>query len=1086
MLKTLKKWMNLSDSEARLFVWSALLIFLIRCAGLLFNNFSETAFLKRFGVEFLPVIYIVNPIVTLVILAKLSNLMNRVSGYRILGWCLVFCGLAASSFRVLIPLESGIIYPVLFVMKVQFETILGILFWNLANDLFNLRQSKRLFPLITAGGVTGDICGSVFTPFLAQAVSINNLVLVYGLISVFAAVLVFRMQAAFPAVLVSGRKGEKKKQGETLLQQFAGMRRLMKSSALVTVLVLLTFFANVVLPVMNYQFNFAVDSYFATETQMITFFGYFRAVMNAASLGLLFYSGRFYGKFGLPVALIFHPANYIFVFLAFLFRFDVFSAMYARFSTNVFRTVFNKPVNNILIGIFPESYRSRVRPFLRGTVARIALVGGSLLILATEGLFHPKYLSIAVLPFVAGWILTALYLKRNYAAILSNLLSKNMIDLRSMEADVLKRVFRSESIREELVERFRDSEGKEAVLYARILQFLSIENLDDHILYVIRRKGADTARELLPFLSEKAGDKAFDVLKELIDIDDTELIISMINSVKRLQAQSCVDFYEKLSDRCSEKETDACRYPEVKAYSNACLFSRDPEKYGEIIRSWLNSLDREDMRAGIIALGEIGDKSYIGQLQKMLEENRDNYLSAALVEALDKLEADGINEIAESFLGHPVKETRKAALHALVIENDGHLQKVIDMLSETDENLRNLAAQKIRDSAFRNNRLLFASLNKPCRRTRESLFRLIEEMEIKYVDLFYFFKSQLSICYVNTMISGRLRRIDPGSVTGLLADHLDQKTAEYIKTVLRISSIKDETGQMRPIFRSFYSKDPRSRANAVEGIENIMAPAMVKILMPLIDGSSQAKVIKTANRHFELPEVGDDPGGICSYLAGREDWVTVMLALSCAVEKKLDDLDTDMLARLAGSDYIVIKKLAETLLSGRFDTGEDEMEQSLSLYEKVVHIQKVDIFKELDINELAAIAAITEETVYPEGYTVFTEGEVSETMYIAVTGEVQVSRNKTEVGRFRTGDSFGLSAFLVDDRRLVTCTTVKETRLLVIHKREFEEMLMEYPQISLELAKIHAKMIQRLLNKIGSEDNTCDYALEDFFNRAKE
>ncbi len=162
------------------------------------------------------------------------------------------------------------------------------------------------------------------------------------------------------------------------------------------------------------------------------------------------------------------------------------------------------------------------------------------------------------------------------------------------------------------------------------------------------------------------------------------------------------------------------------------------------------------------------------------------------------------------------------------------------------------------------------------------------------------------------------------------------------------------------------------------------------------------------------------------------------------------------------------------------------MEQSMSLYEKIVHIQKVDIFKELDINELAAIAAITEEKVYPQGYTVFKEGEASETMYIAVTGQVRVSRNKKEVGMFRSGDSFGLSAFLVDDKRLVTCTTMEDSHLLVIYKREFEEMLMEYPQISLELAKIHAKMIQRLLNKIGSADNTCEYALEDFFNREKE
>ncbi|MEA2059071.1 MAG: cyclic nucleotide-binding domain-containing protein [Thermodesulfobacteriota bacterium] len=159
------------------------------------------------------------------------------------------------------------------------------------------------------------------------------------------------------------------------------------------------------------------------------------------------------------------------------------------------------------------------------------------------------------------------------------------------------------------------------------------------------------------------------------------------------------------------------------------------------------------------------------------------------------------------------------------------------------------------------------------------------------------------------------------------------------------------------------------------------------------------------------------------------------------------------------------------------------MEEKLSLYEKIVHIHKVDIFKTLDINELAAIAGISEEMVYPEAKTFFFEGDVSETMYIAVTGQLKVSRNNTELGRFTSGDSFGLSAFLLDDKRLVTCTTLEETRLLVIHKREFEEMLMEYPQISLELARIQAKMLQRLLDRIDSSKDTKGYALGDFFNR---
>ena len=49
---------------------------------------------------------------------------------------------------------------------------LAMFFWNLAHDLYNVRQSKRLFPLMTAGGVVGLIVSSLILPIfkLSQAV----------------------------------------------------------------------------------------------------------------------------------------------------------------------------------------------------------------------------------------------------------------------------------------------------------------------------------------------------------------------------------------------------------------------------------------------------------------------------------------------------------------------------------------------------------------------------------------------------------------------------------------------------------------------------------------------------------------------------------------------------------------------------------------------------------------------------------------------------------------------------------------------------------------------------------------------------
>ena len=220
-----------------------------------------------------------------------------------------------------------------------------------------------------------------------------------------------------------------------MLEEIKKVIPLVKESVLVKILIVLTLMPNVVIPIMNYQFNYAVNEQFATEATMIQFFSYFRGVLNIVSLIILLFVGRIYGRWGLPIALMFHPFNYMLAFFAFLFRFDVFSAIYARMSTNILRVTINIPANAVMMGLFPDSYRSMIRPFLRGTVVRIGLFLGSGFILISTTLFHPRYLSLVALPFVAAWIAAPFILKRRYSKILLELISKNLLDLKSMEKE---------------------------------------------------------------------------------------------------------------------------------------------------------------------------------------------------------------------------------------------------------------------------------------------------------------------------------------------------------------------------------------------------------------------------------------------------------------------------------------------------------------------------------------------------------------------------------------------------------------------------------------------------------------------------
>ena len=270
MLRRVRKWLNLYEEETALFLWAALLLFIIHVGNILFTNTAETAFLKRYGVQYLPIMYMINAVVTFFIMGVLTGIMARMPDSRLLSYMLVGSGALVGSLRFAIPLGYDLIYPVLFLLKSQLEVLLALVFWNMANDLFNTRQSKRIFPLMTAGGVIGAILGSFATSPLAKLIRVDNLLLAYFFLSLMAAAVVHRMGHLYPTLLVQDQTDRKKGKSRTnMVQEFRKILPLMKESTLVQVLIVFSLMANIVITIINYQFNFAVNQSYATEGGMI-------------------------------------------------------------------------------------------------------------------------------------------------------------------------------------------------------------------------------------------------------------------------------------------------------------------------------------------------------------------------------------------------------------------------------------------------------------------------------------------------------------------------------------------------------------------------------------------------------------------------------------------------------------------------------------------------------------------------------------------------------------------------------------------------------------------------------------------------
>ncbi|MBW1749081.1 MAG: hypothetical protein JRJ34_12095 [Deltaproteobacteria bacterium] len=80
MVKFVGKWLKIFEDEIHLFLWIFLLFFLLRSSNVILNNYAETTFLKRFGVEYLPIVYMLNSIALFFLMGVLTGIMGRVPG----------------------------------------------------------------------------------------------------------------------------------------------------------------------------------------------------------------------------------------------------------------------------------------------------------------------------------------------------------------------------------------------------------------------------------------------------------------------------------------------------------------------------------------------------------------------------------------------------------------------------------------------------------------------------------------------------------------------------------------------------------------------------------------------------------------------------------------------------------------------------------------------------------------------------------------------------------------------------------------------------------------------------------------------
>src|ERR1041384_668649 len=140
----------------------------------------EALFFARFGVEYLPYMYvglgITSMVVSFGLSAALGSIPRRVLYISIPLFITVILVLA----RFALFTKLSWLYPTLWIGKEILNFLTGILIWGIAGVVCDTRQAKRLFPLFNASRILGQVIGGFLTGMLVNALGIENLLVIWA------------------------------------------------------------------------------------------------------------------------------------------------------------------------------------------------------------------------------------------------------------------------------------------------------------------------------------------------------------------------------------------------------------------------------------------------------------------------------------------------------------------------------------------------------------------------------------------------------------------------------------------------------------------------------------------------------------------------------------------------------------------------------------------------------------------------------------------------------------------------------------------------------------------------------------------
>jgi len=131
----------------------------------------------------------------------------------------------------------------------------------------------------------------------------------------------------------------------------------------------------------------------------------------------------------------------------------------------------------------------------------------------------------------------------------------------------------------------------------------------------------------------------------------------------------------------------------------------------------------------------------------------------------------------------------------------------------------------------------------------------------------------------------------------------------------------------------------------------------------------------------------------------------------------------------------------------------------LSTLEKILFLKGVELFSQLSGEKLAQVAHIAREVEFEKGRRIFAEGDTGNSLYLIVSGEVNVVKAGKTIALLGERECFGEMAILDSEPRSATIQAATDAVCLDIDREDFYDLMTDEHEISQGVIKV---LVRRL------------------------